>query len=223
MAEYRIERDSMGEVKVPADALYGAQTQRAVDNFPISDLRFPRTFIRALGLIKGAAAAVNEDLGLMDPAMSAAIQAVARAVADGEYDDHFVLDIFQTGSGTSTNMNANEVLAALATTELGSKVHQNDHINMSQSSNDVIPTAIHLSAYLAVNDELLPALRHLHTTLVEKAAATDHVVTTGRTHLMDAMPVRMSQILGGWASQVQHGIDRIQASLPRLAELAQGG
>ncbi len=223
MAEYRTERDSMGEVKVPVDALYGAQTQRAVDNFPISDLRFPRTFIRALGLVKGAAAAVNEDLGLMDPAMSAAIQAVARAVADGEYDDHFVLDIFQTGSGTSTNMNANEVLAALATTELGSKVHQNDHINMSQSSNDVIPTAIHLSAYLAVNDELLPALRHLHTVLVEKAAAVDHVVTTGRTHLMDAMPVRMSQILGGWASQVQHGIDRIQASLPRLAELAQGG
>ncbi len=223
MAEYRIERDSMGEVKVPADALYGAQTQRAVDNFPISDLRFPRTFIRALGLIKGAAAAVNADLGLMDPAMSAAIQEVAGAVAEGKYDEHFVLDIFQTGSGTSTNMNANEVLAALATTRHGSKVHQNDHINMSQSSNDVIPTAIHLSAYLAVNDELLPALRHLHTALVEKAAATDHVVTTGRTHLMDAMPVRMSQILGGWASQVQHGIDRIQASLPRLAELAQGG
>ncbi len=223
MAEYRIERDSMGEVKVPVDALYGAQTQRAVDNFPISDLRFPRTFIRALGLIKGAAAAVNADLGLMNPAMSAAIQKVALAVANGEYDDHFVLDIFQTGSGTSTNMNANEVLASLATAQHGSKVHQNDHINMSQSSNDVIPTAIHLSAYLAVNDELLPALRHLHTTIAKKAAAVDHVVTTGRTHLMDAMPVRMSQILGGWASQIQHGIDRIEASLPRLAELAQGG
>jgi len=225
MAEqtYRIERDSMGEVKVPADALYGAQTQRAVDNFPVSDLRFPRMFIRALGLIKGAAAAANQDLGLMDAEMSAAIQAVARQVADGEYDAQFVLDIFQTGSGTSTNMNANEVLASLATTRLGRKVHQNDHVNMSQSSNDVIPTAIHLSAYLAVHDELLPALTHLHKTLIDKAAVTDHVVTTGRTHLMDAMPVRISQILGGWASQVKHGIERIEASLPRLAELAQGG
>ncbi|GIK74770.1 MAG: fumarate hydratase class II [Chloroflexota bacterium] len=225
MAEqaYRIERDSMGEIKVPANALYGAQTQRAVENFPVSDLRFPRTFIRALGLIKGAAAAVNHDLGLMEAEMAEAIQAVAKQVADGEYDDQFVLDIFQTGSGTSTNMNANEVLAALATAKLGRKVHQNDHVNMSQSSNDVIPTAIHLSAYLAVHDELLPALSHLHKTLVDKAAATDHVVTTGRTHLMDAMPVRYSQIIGGWASQIKHGIERIQASLPRLAELAQGG
>ena len=225
MAEqaYRIERDSMGEIKVPANALYGAQTQRAVENFPVSDLRFPRTFIRALGLIKGAAAAVNHDLGLMEAEMAEAIQAVAKQVADGEYDDQFVLDIFQTGSGTSTNMNANEVLAALATAKLGRKVHPNDHVNMSQSSNDVIPTAIHLSAYLAVHDELLPALSHLHKTLVDKAAATDHVVTTGRTHLMDAMPVRYSQIIGGWASQIKHGIERIQASLPRLAELAQGG
>ncbi|MFO7631759.1 MAG: class II fumarate hydratase [Caldilinea sp.] len=225
MAEqaYRIERDSMGEIKVPANALYGAQTQRAVENFPVSDLRFPRTFIRALGLIKGAAAAANHDLGLMDADMAAAIQAVSKQVADGEYDEQFVLDIFQTGSGTSTNMNVNEVLAALATAKLGSKVHQNDHVNMSQSSNDVIPTAIHLSAYLAVHDDLLPALTHLHKTLVDKAAATDHIVTTGRTHLMDAMPVRISQILGGWASQVKHGIERIEASLPRLAELAQGG
>ena len=225
MAEqaYRIERDSMGEIKVPANALYGAQTQRAVENFPVSDLRFPRTFIRALGLIKGAAAAVNHDLGLMEADMAEAIQAVAKQVADGEYDDQFVLDIFQTGSGTSTNMNANEVLAALATAKLGRKVHQNDHVNMSQSSNDVIPTAIHLSAYLAVHDDLLPALAHLHKTLIDKAAATDHVVTTGRTHLMDAMPVRISQIIGGWASQVKHGIERIESSLPRLAELAQGG
>ena len=225
MAEqtYRIERDSMGEVKVPVDALYGAQTQRAVDNFPISDLRFPRTFIRALGLIKGAAAAANQDLGLMKPEMAAAIQKAAQEVADGQYDADFVLDIFQTGSGTSTNMNANEVLASLATRYLGGKVHQNDHVNMSQSSNDVIPTAIHLSAYLAIHDDLLPALHHLHKTLVDKAAAVDHVVTTGRTHLMDAMPVRMSQILGGWASQIKHGIDRIESSLPRLAELAQGG
>lgn len=220
---YRIERDSMGEVKVPANALYGAQTQRAVENFPISDLRFPRTFIRALGLIKGAAAAVNRDLGLMEADMAEAIQAAAREVAEGKYDDQFVLDIFQTGSGTSTNMNANEVLATLATARLGRKVHPNDHINMSQSSNDVIPTAIHVSAYLAVHDELLPALAHLHQTLLDKAAATDHIVTTGRTHLMDAMPVRMGQIIGGWASQIRHGIERIQSSLPRLAELAQGG
>lgn len=220
---YRIERDSMGEVKVPANALYGAQTQRAVENFPISDLRFPRTFIRALGLIKGAAAAVNRDLGLMEADMAEAIQAAAREVAEGKYDDQFVLDIFQTGSGTSTNMNANEVLATLATARLGRKVHPNDHINMSQSSNDVIPTAIHVSAYLAVHDELLPALAHLHQTLLAKAAATDHIVTTGRTHLMDAMPVRMGQIIGGWASQIRHGIERIQSSLPRLAELAQGG
>jgi fumarate hydratase, class II len=205
------------------NALYGAQTQRAVDNFPISDLRFPRTFVRALGMIKGAAAAANLELGLMDPQMAEAIQKAAHEVAVGEHDDHFVLDIFQTGSGTSTNMNANEVLAGLAANYLGSKVHQNDHINMSQSSNDVIPTAIHVGAYLAISENLLPALRHLHATLVEKAAAVDHVVTTGRTHLMDAMPVRMGQIVGGWASQVAHGIDRIEASLPRLAELAQGG
>ncbi len=221
--EYRIEKDSMGDVRVPAHALYGAQTQRAVDNFPISDLRFPRLFLRALGLIKGAAAAANEELGLMQPEMSAAIQQVCRAVAEGQHDADFPLDIFQTGSGTSTNMNANEVIATLATRALGGKVHQNDHVNMSQSSNDVIPTAIHVSAYLGIAEELLPALRHLHQTLLDKAAAVDHVVTTGRTHLMDAMPVRMGQILGGWASQIAHGIERIEASLPRLAQLAQGG
>lgn len=221
--EYRIERDSLGEIKVPANALYAAQTQRAVENFPISDLRFPRMFIRALGMIKGAAAAVNLDLGLMSAEMADAIQKAAREVADGHYDGDFPLDIFQTGSGTSTNMNANEVLATLATRYLGDKVHANDHINMGQSSNDVIPTAIHVSGYLAVTDELLPALAHLHQTLVEKAAEVDHVVTTGRTHLMDAMPVRLSQELGGWASQIAHGMERIRASLPRLAELAQGG
>ncbi|MCS6824985.1 MAG: class II fumarate hydratase [Caldilinea sp.] len=220
---YRIERDSMGEVRVPANALYGAQTQRAVENFPISDLRFPRMFIRALGLIKAAAAAVNHDLGLMEADMAEAIQAAAKEVAEGKYDDQFVVDIFQTGSGTSTNMNANEVLATLAGAHLGRKVHPNDHINMSQSSNDVIPTAIHVSAYLAVHDELLPALAHLHQTLLDKAAATDHIVTTGRTHLMDAMPVRMGQMIGGWASQIKHGIERVESALPRLAELAQGG
>jgi fumarate hydratase, class II len=225
MAEqrYRTERDTLGEVQVPADALYGAQTQRAVDNFPISDLRFPRAFIRALALIKGAAAAVNHELGLLDGDMAAAIQAAAQAVESGQYDGDFPLDIFQTGSGTSTNMNANEVLANLAARQLGSKVHPNDHINMSQSSNDAIPTAIHLSAYLTIHEELLPALRHLHKTLVDKAAGVDHVVITGRTHLMDAMPIRLSQELGGWASQVAHGIARIESTLPRLAELAQGG
>jgi fumarate hydratase class II len=225
MAEqtYRIERDTLGEVKVPANALYGAQTQRAVDNFPISDLRFPRAFIRALALIKGAAAAVNHDLGLLEADLSKAIQDAAQAVASGAHDDDFPLDIFQTGSGTSTNMNANEVLANLAGAALGRKVHPNDHVNMSQSSNDCIPTAIHLSAYLAVQEELLPALRKLHQTLIDKAAAVDHVVITGRTHLMDAMPVRLSQEIGGWASQIQHGIQRIESTLPRLAELAQGG
>ena len=220
---YRIEKDSLGEVRVPADALYAAQTQRAIDNFPISDLRFPQSFIRALGLIKGAAAAANEKLGLLDSAMSAAIQSASAEVAQSLYDAHFPLDIFQTGSGTSTNMNANEVIANLATKKLGAKVHPNDHVNMSQSSNDVIPTAIHVSAYLAVVEELLPALAYLSDTLESKAAEVDHVVTTGRTHLMDAMPVRLSQELGGWRSQIRHGIERVQSSLPRLAELAQGG
>lgn len=225
MAEqpYRIERDSLGEVHVPSHALYGAQTQRAVDNFPISELRFPRAFIRALALIKGAAAHVNRDLGLLDAETAAAIEVAAQAVAKGQYDADFPLDIFQTGSGTSTNMNANEVLANLASQQLGRAVHPNDHINMSQSSNDAIPTAIHLSAYLVIQENLLPALHHLQQTLVTKAAAVDHVVTTGRTHLMDAMPVRLGQEVGGWASQIAHGIQRLEATLPRLAQLAQGG
>jgi fumarate hydratase class II len=221
--EYRIEKDSMGEVKVPVSALYGAQTQRAVDNFPISDLRFPPLFIKALALVKGSAAAANLDLGLMQPEMVAAIQKACNEIASGAYDADFPLDIFQTGSGTSTNMNANEVISTLATQNLGSKVHPNDHVNMSQSSNDVIPTAIHVSAYLGVAHELLPALHHLLDTLNTKAAEVDHVVTTGRTHLMDAMPIRLSQEVGGWASQIKHGIERIESSLPRLAELAQGG
>jgi fumarate hydratase class II len=219
---YRIERDSLGEIRVPSDALYGAQTQRAVENFPISDLRFPRAMIRALGMIKGAAAAVNADLGLMEPGMAAAIQAAAQEVAEGKHDRHFPLDIFQTGSGTSTNMNANEVIAQLAGARLGSKVHPNDHVNMSQSSNDVIPTAIHVSAFLLVTQELIPALEQLHQTLEQKAAEVDPVVTTGRTHLMDAMPVRLGQEVGGWASQVAHSIQRLEATLPRLGELAQG-
>jgi fumarate hydratase class II len=219
---YRIEHDSLGEIQVPVDALYGAQTQRAVDNFPISDLRFPRAMIRALGIIKGAAAAVNAELGLLEGKKAAAIQQAAAAVADGRHDHQFPLDIFQTGSGTSTNMNANEVIATLAAQQLGGKVHPNDDVNMSQSSNDVIPTAIHISAYLLLTQELVPALAHLQQTLLDKAAAVDHVVTTGRTHLMDAMPIRLGQEVGGWAAQVAHGIQRLEATLPRLAELAQG-
>jgi len=228
MSQFRTERDSLGEVQVPADALYGAQTQRAVENFPISGIRFPRVFIRALGLIKGAAAEVNQELGLLDAQRAQAIRQAAEEVAEGRWDAHFPIDIFQTGSGTSTNMNANEVIANRATQllggEIGSKlVHPNDHVNMGQSSNDVIPTAIHVSAYLEVQEVLLPALRHLHAALLRRAAELDDVVKTGRTHLMDAMPVRMGQEIGGWAYQVAQGIERIESCLPRLAKLALGG
>lgn len=223
MPNYRIEKDSMGEIQVPENALYAAQTQRAVNNFPISGLRIPRALIRALGLIKQKAAEVNFDLGLMEKDMKDAIVKAAGEVAEGKHDDHFPIDIFQTGSGTSSNMNSNEVIANLATKNLGSKVHPNDHVNMGQSSNDVIPTAIHVAAYMEIAEKLLPALDHLLKTLQKKAADNEDVVKTGRTHLMDAMPVRVSQELSGWASQIQHGIDRINASLPRLAELAQGG
>ena len=221
--EYRIEHDSLGEVKVPKDALYAAQTQRAVDNFPISPLCFPRQFIRAIGLIKGAAAAVNLDLGQIDAEMAAAIQSASTEVAHGAHDAHFPLDIFQTGSGTSTNMNANEVIATLASRILGRSVHPNDHVNMGQSSNDVIPSAIHVSAYLAVVEDLLPALQQLQETLDAKAADVDDIVTTGRTHLMDAMPIRLSQELGGWSNQIDKGQRRLRDALARLAELAQGG
>lgn len=223
MSEYRIERDSMGEVRVPANALYAAQTQRAVDNFPISGLTFGRSFLRALGLVKAAAAQVNLDLGLMDATMSEAIQQASNEVAEGKWDAEFPIDIFQTGSGTSTNMNANEMIANRATQILGSKVHPNDHVNMGQSSNDVIPTAIHVAAYLETVENLLPALRHLHQTLTDKAAQYDNVVKTGRTHLMDAMPIRLSQEMGGWAAQITLSIERLQATLPRVGELAQGG
>ncbi len=231
MAEqgFRIERDSLGEVRVPADALWGAQTQRAVENFPISGIRFSRTFIRALGLIKYAAAKVNLELGLLDEERANAIMQAAQEVIDGKWDDHFPIDIFQTGSGTSTNMNANEVIANRANVllggELGAKspVHPNDHVNKGQSSNDVIPSAIHIAAYLDVNETLLPGLRHLHETLVKKAEAWDHLVKTGRTHLMDAMPIRLGQEISGWARQVELGIARVEAALPRLAELALGG
>lgn len=225
---YRIEKDSLGEIRVPSSALYGAQTQRAVENFPISGLRFHREFIRALGLIKMAAAEVNLALGLLTADQVKAIKAAAQEVVDGRWDGDFPIDIFQTGSGTSTNMNANEVIANRALqiigAEMGSKqIHPNDHVNNGQSSNDVIPATIHLSAYLAVHETLVPALRHLHETLEKRAGEFDDVIKTGRTHLMDAMPIRLSQQIGGWASQVKHGIERVEAALPRLAELALGG
>ncbi len=228
MVDYRIERDSLGEVQVPAGALYGAQTQRAVENFPVSGIRFSRVFIRALGLIKGAAAVVNAELGLLDAEKARVIQQAAEEVATGRWDDHFPIDIFQTGSGTSTNMNANEVIANRATQvlggDLGSKlVHPNDHVNMSQSSNDVIPTAVHVSAYLQVLEILLPGLRQLSARLAERAEAWEGVVKTGRTHLMDAMPVLLSQEIGGWAYQVTQCMERVESCLPRLARLAIGG
>lgn len=221
--DYRVEHDSMGELKVPATALWGAQTQRAVQNFPVSGLPMPRAFIRALGLIKGAAAAVNHDLALLDGKLAAAIQAAAEEVAQGKHDAQFPIDVFQTGSGTSSNMNANEVIAHLASTQAGSAVHPNDHVNMGQSSNDVIPTAIHVSAALQVHEHLLPALAHLAETLERKAKETDTVIKTGRTHLMDAMPVRLGQELSGWAQQIRNGMARVEAVLPRLHRLAQGG
>ena len=213
----------MGEVRVPENALYAAQTQRAVNNFPISGIRFSRNFIRALGLIKGAAAYVNDELGLLDSGISQAIQAAAKEVEDGQHDGEFPLDIFQTGSGTSSNMNSNEVIATLATKKLGSKVHPNDHVNMGQSSNDVIPTAIHVGAYLETKGVLLPGLEHLQKTIEAKAAEVADVVKTGRTHLMDAMPVTLAQEMGGWAAQIEDGITRVNGSLPRIAALAQGG
>jgi len=221
--KYRTERDSMGELKVPEDALWGAQTQRAVENFPISGLRIPRGLIRALGLIKQAAAEVNAGLGLLDHEISKAIASACQEVIEGKHDDQFPVDIFQTGSGTSSNMNANEVIAHLASTQLGSDVHPNDHVNMGQSSNDVIPTAIHVAAALGVTEHLLPSLNHLACVIEAKASEVKDVVTTGRTHLMDAMPITLAQELGGWASQIRQGIERIEATLPRLTQLAQGG
>lgn len=227
--EYRIEKDSMGELKVPADAYYGAQTARAVENFPISGLRFPRTFIQAMGAIKHAAASVNLELGLLDEERARAILQAAEEVIEGKLDDQFVVDIFQTGSGTSTNMNTNEVIAGRAneilTGRRGGKdpVHPNDHVNYGQSSNDTIPTAIHVSLAVEVNEKLLPALKHLHAALVDKAGLWDDVVKIGRTHLMDATPIRMGQEASGWARQVELAIERIESTLPRVYELAQGG
>lgn len=223
MTDYRIERDSLGEIQVPANALYGPQTQRAVENFPISGLRFSRSFIHALGLVKWACARANADLGLMPSDMSQVIQDVAREVAKGHWDAQFPIDIYQTGSGTSTNMNANEVIARLAAQKLGRSVHPNDHVNMGQSSNDVIPTTMHVAAWLEANDVLLPGLHHLQSTIERKQAEVADVVKTGRTHLMDAMPVRLSQELGAWATQIRKGILRIESALDRVRMLAIGG
>jgi fumarate hydratase class II len=220
---FRIERDSMGELQVPVHALWGAQTQRAVQNFPISGMPLPRAFIGALALVKQAAARANMRLGLLDGATAQAIDAAAADVAAGRHDEHFPIDVFQTGSGTSTNMNANEVIAALATRRLGKPVHPNDHVNMGQSSNDSIPTAIHVSAALSVKRELLPALEHLRDVLRTKEREVGNIVKTGRTHLMDAMPVTLGQELSGWRTQIEHGIERLAAVEPRLHALPQGG
>jgi fumarate hydratase class II len=221
--EYRIERDTMGEVKVPADALYRAQTQRAVENFPISGQRLEAAHIRALAQIKGAAAAVNADLGVLDRSIADAIIAAANEVAGNNHDGHFPVDVFQTGSGTSSNMNMNEVLASLASAAKGEKIHPNDHVNASQSSNDVFPSSVHLAATAAVTADLLPALDHLAAALEAKAAEFETVVKSGRTHLMDATPVTLGQEFGGYAAQVRYGIERLRATLPRLAELPLGG
>ncbi len=225
----RVESDSMGEVRIPAGMLYGAQTERARQNFPISHLRFDRRFIRALGAIKKVAAEVNAELGLLDEKLAAAIQQAATEVMVGELDDHFVLDIFQTGSGTSTNMNANEVIANRAIQLLGGEVgsrdpvHPNDHVNLGQSSNDVIPSAMHVSALAAIEAELVPALRHLLEALEEKAEELDDVPKAGRTHLQDATPIRLGQEFGGYASQIAHGIARLKGLRAALGELPLGG
>ncbi|HXS80624.1 MAG TPA: class II fumarate hydratase [Gammaproteobacteria bacterium] len=222
-ADFRVERDSMGELQVPSSALWGAQTQRAVNNFPISGLRMPPAFVRALALIKWAAARTNRGLGLLPENVAGAIEASALEVANGMHADQFPIDVFQTGSGTSSNMNANEVIARLATRALGSPVHPNDHVNMSQSSNDSIPSAIHIAAALELKTKLEPALEHLAATIEAKAGEVAGIVKTGRTHLMDAMPVRLDQELGGWAAQVRADIRRLQSVMPRLTGLAQGG
>ena len=220
--EYRIEHDTMGEVRVPAKALWRAQTQRAVENFPISGRGLERTQIRALGLLKGACAQVNKDLGLLDPAKADAIVAAAGEIADGLHDDQFPIDVFQTGSGTSSNMNANEVIASICAAN-GVTVHPNDDVNMSQSSNDTFPTATHIAATEAAVRDLIPALEVLHESLAAKAKQWRTTVKSGRTHLMDAVPVTLGQEFGGYARQIEAGIERVRASLPRLGELAIGG
>ena len=221
--DFRIEHDSMGDVPVPRDALWRAQTQRAVENFPISGLPIDRALIGALASVKGAAASVNAELGVLDADVATAIHDAAAEVARGDHDAHFPIDVFQTGSGTSSNMNANEVIATLATRSLGREVHPNDHVNASQSSNDVFPTAIHVAATRSVVRDLLPALQHLQESLARKAAETADVVKSGRTHLMDATPVTLGQEMGGYAAQVARGVERLESTLPRLAEVPLGG
>lgn len=221
-AGFRIEHDTMGEVRVPHDALWRAQTQRAVQNFPISGRGLERAQIRALGLVKGAAARVNGRLGVLDGDLADAIAAAADEVAAGEHDAHFPVDVFQTGSGTSSNMNANEVIASLAA-RAGTQVHPNDHVNASQSSNDVFPTTIHLAATEALATDAVPALEHLSDALRRKAAEWAEVVTAGRTHLMDAVPITLGQEAGGWATQASYGADRLRDALPRLGQLPIGG
>jgi fumarate hydratase class II len=221
--EHRVEHDSMGDVRLPSWAKWRAQTQRAVENFPISGQRLERAQIAALARIKAAAARVNAELGVLEPDMADAVEKAALAVADGEYDEHFPVDVFQTGSGTSSNMNANEVVATVAQERLGRPVHPNDHVNASQSSNDVFPTSIHIAATGLVVDELIPALRHLAGALDRKAGEFASVVKAGRTHLMDATPVTLGQEFGGYAAQVAYGVERLEAVLPRLAEVPLGG
>ncbi|MDX3225867.1 class II fumarate hydratase [Streptomyces sp. ME19-01-6] len=221
--KYRIEHDSMGEVRVPAHAKWRAQTQRAVENFPVSGQRLERAHIEALARIKAAAAQVNAALGVVEDEVAAAIADAAAQVAEGRWDDHFPVDVFQTGSGTSSNMNMNEVLATLASERLGRDVHPNDHVNASQSSNDVFPSSIHIAATAAVTADLIPALDHLAAALERKAEEFADVVKAGRTHLMDATPVTLGQEFGGYAAQVRYGVERLRAALPRLAELPLGG
>jgi fumarate hydratase class II len=223
MGEYRIEKDSMGELQVPQDAVYGAQTQRAVDNFPISGITMPKAFIQALGLVKQACANANHNLGGLDENRRRAISSICDDVIDGKLMDQFPLDVFQTGSATSTNMNANEVIANLASEEAGGMVHPNDHVNMSQSSNDVIPTTIHVSAAITCHQQLIPAINHLISVIDKKASSVEGVVTTGRTHLMDAMPVSLGQELSGWSAQLQAALSHIENTLPEIYRLAIGG
>ena len=225
MSDFRIEKDSMGEIKVPSHALYGAQTQRAYTNFPISGITFSSEFIQALGVVKKAAAMANEELKMVDSVRSTAIQKAAQEVIDGKHDDQFIVDIFQTGSGTSSNMNANEVISRVAHIGLQDdvQVHPNDHVNFGQSSNDVIPTTIRIAAVCAVTRTLVPSLNHLKDALLNKGAEYAHVVKTGRTHLMDAMPVTIEQEFGGYARQIELGIQRVEAALQRVRELPQGG
>ncbi len=221
--KYRIEKDSMGELQVPVEALYAAQTQRAIDNFPVSGLVLPSAFIKTVALIKKNAAKVNMELAVLDQQKGDAIITAAQQVIDGQHSEQFPIDIFQTGSGTSTNMNVNEVLAHIATELAGVNIGANDHVNMGQSSNDVIPTAIHISAALECHKILLPGLTHLAETIEKKAESVDKVTKTGRTHLMDAMPIRMSQELGAWALQIRNGKERINSALTRVYKLALGG